>query len=836
MLTKTIGKALFCVVFLTVFQAGFAQGKADSLLRIAMAWPAEDTIKLNKLLVAANAFIGVDARKVLSLCDTLLPMDEQINNGLKKGYIYFLQASAYHNLKQKQQSLELLDKAYPRLIAVKEWVNLGAAYILTGQVYSVYSDYVSALVFLEKAYALFIQIGNAGGMALSKGQAGYVHRMTGNYKAALESYLEAIAICEKNGFQATLIDNINYTGDLYSDLNNKKQAITWYQKAIALLDKRAENRRSKTYTYIRIAVAYEGMQDYAKALEYSLVALDTANSLGNATLIGYVLNYTGYVCQLQKQYDEAKAYFERAIAINKKSPNNISLGTNYKNMGDLSTKMGNFQSARSSYEQALYYLSQSSFRQTLPEIYYSLALLHDTLEQQAVAGKKVSANVVESQFLLHMKKALQTAEENKDYRWQRMIWEKLSAFYEVNGEDALALLAYKRSTRIHDSLMNDKVRLDIMRAGIDYDYSRKEDSIRLQQAIVNEELKRQVLLAEKQKQQILLNNTAMELLSKDKEVQHAEYAKMQALLQNEQLEKQQNEKELMLAKKDRQLKEELLKTFGQEKELEKLNRQRWWTYAGACIFLSVLALGYFLYRNQLQKVRLAAELVQQQSLLQVRDAAFQKKLGDISLSALRSQMNPHFIFNCLNSINLYISKNDADAASLYISRFSRLIRLMLENSRSEKITLAAEVEALELYLQMETLRFKDKLTYKIDIGNVDISYTEIPPLLLQPFVENAIWHGLMQKPGGGHIGISIEENNDHTLLMACITDNGIGREKSMELKSSNAAQHNSFGMKLIEERISLINHLYNSQMKIEVEDLYNGAQASGTRVTVTIPV
>ncbi len=213
-------------------------------------------------------------------------------------------------------------------------------------------------------------------------------------------------------------------------------------------------------------------------------------------------------------------------------------------------------------------------------------------------------------------------------------------------------------------------------------------------------------------------------------------------------------------------------------------------------------------------------------------------MGDISLSALRSQMNPHFIFNCLNSIKLYTTQNDTVAASEYLTKFSRLIRLVLENSRNDRITLAAELDALRLYIEMEAMRFKEKLKYNITVDkDVEQDYIEIPPLLLQPYVENAIWHGLMQKEEGGRIDVNAGIQPNESMLVINITDNGIGRAKSAELMSKTATKHKSYGMKVTSERLALINQVYKTGANVTIHDLTdNNGQASGTRVTIKIPI
>lgn len=219
------------------------------------------------------------------------------------------------------------------------------------------------------------------------------------------------------------------------------------------------------------------------------------------------------------------------------------------------------------------------------------------------------------------------------------------------------------------------------------------------------------------------------------------------------------------------------------------------------------------------------------------ETAFEKKLAETEMAALRAQMNPHFIFNCLNSIKLYTLENDAETASDYLTKFSRLIRLVLENSKSEKVFLSREIETLRLYIELEMMRFKDKLTYEMTIASsVDEQYLEVPPLLLQPYIENAIWHGLMHKKEGGKVTIQFIQPAEH-LLEVVITDNGIGREKAAALKSKASNRHKSFGINMTQERLQVINQLYDIETKVTIIDLYDVAQVpTGTRVIILIPV
>jgi LytS/YehU family sensor histidine kinase len=211
-------------------------------------------------------------------------------------------------------------------------------------------------------------------------------------------------------------------------------------------------------------------------------------------------------------------------------------------------------------------------------------------------------------------------------------------------------------------------------------------------------------------------------------------------------------------------------------------------------------------------------------------------LAETRLEALRAQMNPHFIFNCLNSINRYIIKSDIKTSSLYLTRFAKLIRLILDNSEHKKVVLSNELEALKLYIDMESLRFDHKFSFDVSIDpEVDADNIEIPPLIIQPYVENAIWHGLLHKDSGGHLSVHVSRDNGS--LVCEIADNGIGREKAMEYKSKNAPTRKSVGMKLTEERLQIASDDFSVAGSQKIIDLFDeNGEASGTKVILTLPI
>jgi two-component system LytT family sensor kinase len=199
------------------------------------------------------------------------------------------------------------------------------------------------------------------------------------------------------------------------------------------------------------------------------------------------------------------------------------------------------------------------------------------------------------------------------------------------------------------------------------------------------------------------------------------------------------------------------------------------------------------------------------------------------LKSLRTQMNPHFIFNALNSVNNFIAKNDEKAANKFLSEFSRLMRKVLDYSQQDFISLSEEVELNELYLKLEHFRFRDKFDFEFtkDI-EFDGQEIEVPPMLVQPFIENAVWHGLRYKKGKGKLLVNVSQNAEN--LIVIVKDDGIGRAKSKELKTQNQRNYKSTGLANVERRIDLINEIYGKNYAVEIRDL-----EVGTEVEIRIP-
>ncbi|MEO9022772.1 MAG: histidine kinase, partial [Ginsengibacter sp.] len=342
--------------------------------------------------------------------------------------------------------------------------------------------------------------------------------------------------------------------------------------------------------------------------------------------------------------------------------------------------------------------------------------------------------------LNYQKRALKLSQEIQAVDRQSEVWQALGETYEAKNDFAKALDAYKNYTILHDSIIGDERKQDIMRMGMQYNFEKKEDSLKG------------------------VSDRKMALDS-------AEIARQKTV-------------------------------------------KRSIAWGGVILLLAALTSFIFYKRKK--------DAQQQQ-----KEAELKAEVSDTEMKALRAQMNPHFIFNSLNSISDYIAKNEHDKADEYLTRFASLMRMTLENSEKKMIPLSDDLKVLELYLQLESSRLNGKFDYIINVAeSIDKENTLVPPMILQPFVENSIWHGIANKEGKGNILIRIKRQGD--MLHCLIDDDGVGRKSSSPL--NNVSKNQSLGMKITKTRIDMMNKVKKSNGTVELSEL-----AIGMRVQINLP-
>jgi hypothetical protein len=421
--------------------------------------------------------------------------------------------------------------------------------------------------------------------------------------------------------------------------------------------------------------------------------------------------------------------------------------------------------------------------------------------------------------LKYAKEGATEAEKNNVRPYMLEAYQTLSFIYKKLNNEKLALEFFERYSSLKETMLNTQFywRLNnYKKAAIDAKRSANLALLKKDNLIKAQQLQQQTLLRQQ-------NEIQLSLLNKDSKIkdQLLLLSDQKLLLQDQRLKeqqllRQQKESALGLMDKETRLKDQQLKQQSFVRN----------ALLGGLFLIIALAAFALLFLNSrrrndgLRNAKIQAELQQQTVQLEMQ--------------ALRAQMNPHFIFNCLSSINRFILKHETKEASKYLTRFSRLMRMVLTSSKKSFITLEDELQMLRLYIEMERLRFNNSFSYQISLLNeIDTDNVFIPPLLLQPFCENAIWHGLMQKDGEGKLDISLEQDED--TLKCTITDNGIGRQHAEDLKTKTAEKQKSLGIKITSERLSLLNESTDMKSFFRIEDITDeNGDAAGTRIILQV--
>ncbi len=274
----------------------------------------------------------------------------------------------------------------------------------------------------------------------------------------------------------------------------------------------------------------------------------------------------------------------------------------------------------------------------------------------------------------------------------------------------------------------------------------------------------------------------------------------------------------MISKSEVDKRKDQIEILSKENEIVKLRlrRNRTTLLVGALMLVLITLILYILYRQY----QLNSE----------------KKVLTLEQAMLRSQMNPHFLFNSLNSIKLYIINNEQKNAVHYLNKFSKLVRKILEASSLKEIPLAEELETVELYMNIENIRFNNEIDFAVEMDpEINPSLVKIPSLILQPFLENAIWHGLSSKEGEKRIRILIRQE-DSGYITLVIRDNGIGRAEADKLKQRRVLKRKSVGIDITRERLANFSRDYQYNYTIEIRDLFDAdGKSAGTEVILKIP-
>lgn len=649
------------------------------------------------------------------------------------------------------------------------------------------------------------------GLAKAYRQCGIAKYTQGNFKDASDYFSKALATNEQIDNKAGIIACLSNLGSVNMVQNNYPLALDYFQKAIRK-GEQINDQLTIGISYGNIGVIYSEMKNYDMALKHFQGGLDIHTKINYGIGIATGLGNVGNVYFKLKNYDKALEYYEKALAKNIALDSKFNMAREYGNVANTQSELKQYQLSFANFQKALQLNEELKNKkgiavnlQGIGNYYYLLGKYEEALD--------------------YTRRANGIAKEVNVRDVQKETYSTLSDIYEKMGSLDSAYVNFKKFIAVRDQVENEDNRKQLTRLEMKYEFDTKEEKYKNQQLLSNERFNQQQLMLD-------LNQSKLSESNKERDLVRLNYLKTQSELKNEQLEKKAKEKQLVLAEREKDIQSERSKSLLQTKKLNELQIKQLWLYGVLTIIGLVAILSFFINHYRIKSLTAKNELNKHKVVQLEEEFKLKNNVREAEMQSLRSQMNPHFIFNTLNSINSYIIENKREIASEYLTTFSKLMRHILDLSKHTTVSLEKEISALKLYIELEALRLENKFDYSISIDeSLAPEMIKIPPLIIQPFVENAIWHGLHNKKEYGHIYIRLAENKENQLLVT-IEDDGIGRKASAKLKKQQV-NHKSYGIEITINRIQLL----DEQNSVEIIDLYNSENvARGTRVEIKINI
>ena len=667
---------------------------------------------------------------------------------------------------------------------------------------------------------------------------------------------KAFKSAEKLGNKPLISWAARHVGMAYRVTAQYEKAATAYKLSLENQDGRTETTTRLTAEYARVLQLQrrnvEAMELYLRALDMYNNQLSATEASRNLDIKALILERMAALLSNQKQYDEAERYVLEAYQISQKLNDNIRLEITATTAGNIYYWKKDLKKAETFYQKA-YDFSQLSGRvsgRTLNNlaIVYNNSKQYDKAittynkaievykkrnEKELIAQAHINIGASHNdaghyaEAIEYVEMGIQELRTLNSTAGMPEAYEELVSIYSHKNDLKNALDYQKKLTELKDSVAAKSRQKDLAEFQARFETSKKEGEIqglKGEKAVRDLILQRQQLDLANQKLTSERNAAALKASEREQEVQDLELQKTEAELKESEQVKDLQSAQLVLNQKDTQIKQQAI-----EESQKNINILRGLLLLGFLLVLALWQLLRYRQRADLAKKKLENERLQNET---------HRSLIEMKAEALRSQMNPHFIFNSLNTIEGFMLQNRTIEASTFLQKFSKLIRLVLENSRHSTISLEQDLEVLRIYVQLESIRYEGTFKYEFDVDDFILEY-QIPPTLIQPFVENAILHGLRnrnklseQDATDGFLKITVEESGKNIIVR--IEDNGIGRENARKIqKTSIISGKTSIGMDNTAERL----RLFSPDAKLIIADLDPKAADGnvGTRVEFWLP-
>lgn len=732
------------------------------------------------------------------------------------------------NAQYTKESIRLAKKINYDEGMVDALVSKGFATILIG-------EYNKAKGILEEALSISKAVSYKKGKAKSWNGIGTINLKLGDFDSAKKYFEQSLEVFDKIGGEKDITIVLSNIGNVYNFKAKYDSALEFYSKS--LMKAKKNNYQEQIATcYNNIGSVYIKKGNLEKALDYHTKALEIREKIKDKRGIATSCNNLGHIYNKRGHYQLALNYYKRALKIREEIQDKSAIAKSYSDIGTVYGALGDYAASIEFYLEALQIREEIGDKQGLADSYANMGYAHLNLgepekaisyfEKELKVRKDLegeeSYNVAKAYLNVGLAYGNMKEFEKSDeyYNISLVIFEKVESkrgkvLALANlGENLLKQEQYTEAEKylleslsISESINTNSLTSQIL-ALLGELYYEKQDFINAKAY-----LERTVELTKRNGQISVLKNT-LKFLTRVEEKNgnyqaaleaHKLYKQMSDSLFNKEKSKQIASLEIQY---ETEKKEQEIATLNQQAEIKDLELNRYtllMTILG--ISLIVLILG-----------GLVAYLVIRQQQL-----SLQQQAQNMEQKMLRAQMNPHFIFNAMAAIQDFMLQNNSKQAALYLSKFSKLIRQILDNSRSDYIRLEQEISMLENYLSLQNLRKQKPFAYQIEVSeNLDVEEVAIPPMFAQPFIENAIEHGLDGSVEKGEIKITFDLKEDYILLL--VQDNGIGIEKSTKVKKINPEKHESLATKITKERINIFRRSIKKDIAFEIQNLTQGTQ------------
>ncbi|MDR6783377.1 tetratricopeptide (TPR) repeat protein [Pedobacter africanus] len=604
-------------------------------------------------------------------------------------------------------------------------------------------DTDSAMRYAEQGLASAKKINWPRGIAAFYDHLGSLYSNNGSYEKAIQYYKASLKINKSIANKRAEAGNIINIGSVYQRQGDDARALENSFKALAITQA-IDDKGYTALLYGNISDVYFSQENFKIALSYSLKAFRTYEQLNDLSGLARSADRIGSVYLATKKLKEAEPYFQQSLK-------------HYKELDD---KMGQAKTLshialmhEGNANQKLEYLTmaQQLFDETNPLHPNSITNLGNIGTTYTRLFFKTKDPRTAQKATFYLKKAVAASKQVGDRDNLGYFSGELALLQENNGQYQDALLNYKKSRQISDSLYSQESKNKIASLAAQYTFRKKEE------------------------------------------------------------------------------------TYKQQQQVSKLQMRQVYLYGALVIILVSSILIFLLNRSRIRHLRLKNEVQKKQAEEQNKELINRNKLSESELKAIRAQMNPHFIFNVLNSIESYIVENDSKTASRLVQKFASLSRLILENSTQSMVSADREWKALQLYAELEVMRFNKQFSCSFHADpSIDLSRILLPPMLVQPLIENAIHHGMRNSTAENNaITISLEQTE--SILLFTVEDNGIGIDEAEKFKTFSAIKSKSIGLSSIKERIEIFN-VMNPEHRAQFE-LRNKrtSEGRGTIAKLTLP-